>query len=311
MAEIEDRAFAEMWLDTSRTRVDIQRAIGMSPSAQRRRAEQLGLPTAPREPRLPERPAAVATLATQGLSAPEISKLLSIPGGTIRHMARRLGLRVANITPRLTAADKATIVSLYQKGVRTEEIAAHIGVNRSTVNRCARQADEPPRPMGRRRTWDSAQVQQLYAEGKSDREISSELGVSRTAVFRARKALGLPTKFPTPWLHPTSLAAALALLFSTVAPAQEHPMHPPPGAPDPYAGIQNDAHQDCCGGKDCRPLVEPTRFGPAGTEVQLNGAWTPVPPALFGPSPDGGPHICTYYQSGRPAVRCLLIPGSA
>lgn len=87
--------------------------------------------------------------------------------------------------------------------------------------------------------------------------------------------------------------------------------HPAPGMPDPYADIRNEEGTLCCGGQDCEPLTGPIRYGPNGPEVLLGDTWVVAPPGSLGPSPDGEVHVCHWYIDGKPAIRCLLIPGAA
>jgi hypothetical protein len=48
-------------------------------------------------------------------------------------------------------------------------------------------------------------------------------------------------------------------------------------------------------------------------DTPLFDFWREIPglPGSLGPSPDGNAHICVWHVDGKPAVRCILVPGSA
>lgn len=85
-----------------------------------------------------------------------------------------------------------------------------------------------------------------------------------------------------------------AVLAGAVA-AQE-PQHPPPGAPDPYAGWRDRSAISCCGGRDCAPAT-PCRVEGRDGWLERGRCW-PLPPDREMPTPPaavwtlGDLHVC-------------------
>ena len=95
-----------------------------------------------------------------------------------------------------------------------------------------------------------------------------------------------------------SVALACVLLIFFLRPAHAH---------DPYGSIYNWAGINCCTGHDCQQAADPQDFTPIarGYLIRSTGEIVPLPETGF--SPDNHWHVCRK-DSGRGAVRCLLVP---
>lgn len=108
------------------------------------------------------------------------------------------------------------------------------------------------------------------------------------------------------------MRARLFLLLATCAVAS------PAGAHDWYAGLRSPSGERCCQGRDCRPVAMcvgwDRREGLLVGDACLPIPWDKVLPLA---SPDGRPHACWrdppegYGRGMTPALRCVILPGSA
>ena len=85
----------------------------------------------------------------------------------------------------------------------------------------------------------------------------------------------------------------------------------PATAHDWYTGLRSPNGMLCCNERDCEPVDYRINADTGREEIKANGAWYPVVYGKVLPfvSPDGGPHACWSRGTGRPDLRCIILPG--
>lgn len=110
-------------------------------------------------------------------------------------------LGVASSRPRkprahLSQYDLERLRQMWQDGVKGDEIAAELGVNRVTVHHWRKRLDLPARKQSDLMARSADQFRKLWADGATYAQIRAVLGISDPTIGEWRKRLGLPGRAP-------------------------------------------------------------------------------------------------------------------
>lgn len=93
---------------------------------------------------------------------------------------------------RLKPADVERLRQMWADGATTDEVAAELGVNRTTVHRWRQKLELPARREYDRMGKLAPEFRRLWTKGATYSEIRAELGITDPTISQWRKELGLP-----------------------------------------------------------------------------------------------------------------------
>ena len=127
-----------------------------------------------------------------------LAKLVRIAKNNGSSIERRASVQVNEVDPdayrmnrKLSSAERAQLVELYQAGASALELARQFNMHRQTVARQLIKAGVELRGQLKRTPQLTEQAKKLYAEGHSTTEIAKQLGVEASTVGRALKRAGV------------------------------------------------------------------------------------------------------------------------